>query len=64
MPGDDAGLEPTTQWLVGEWLPRSRREPADAPLIHHFLTDPETVPVDEWVTDILLPLASGTESLR
>ena len=49
-------LEAIDQYLVGEWLPRSGREPADAPLVHHFLTDPEHVPVEQWVTDVLLPL--------
>ncbi|WCT73549.1 AraC family transcriptional regulator [Sphingomonas naphthae] len=54
--GDYDALEAIDQYLVGEWLPASGREPADAPLIHHFLTDPENTPVEQWTTDVLLPL--------
>ena len=59
--GYDA-LQPLSQWLVGEWLPRSGREPGAAPLYHHFHNDPESVPEAEWVTDILLPLAPEQEN--
>lgn len=54
--GSYDALEALDQWLVGEWLPRSGREPADAPLYHHFHNDPETTAEAELVTDILLPL--------
>lgn len=61
--GYDA-LQPLSQWLVGEWLPRSGREPAAAPLYHHFHNDPDSAPEAEWVTDILLPLVPMMETER
>lgn len=54
--GSYEGLEAATQSLVSEWLLSSGREPADFPLLHHFHNDPDQTPVDELVTDILLPL--------
>jgi AraC family transcriptional regulator len=51
-------LEPKTQYLVGEWLPASGREPADFPAFHQFLNDPDHTPVSELLTDVHLPLRS------
>lgn len=53
--GDYDGLEDTDQKLV-EWVLGSGRMPADMPLVHHFLDDPEEVPVGQLRTDILLKL--------
>jgi AraC family transcriptional regulator len=55
-PGSYDGLEAATQIIVGEWLLSSGREPADFPVLHNFLNDPDHTPVDELTTDILLPL--------
>jgi AraC family transcriptional regulator len=60
--GSYDGLEAATQHLVGCWLPASGWDPADFPVLHHFLNDPDATPVEELVTDILLPLASKLES--
>jgi AraC family transcriptional regulator len=54
--GSYAGLEAATQYVVGEWLLSSGREPADFPVFHNFINDPDQTPVDELITDILLPL--------
>ena len=54
--GSYDGLEAANQYLVGEWLLRSDREPQDFPMIHHAHNDPDQTPVEELVTDILLPL--------
>lgn len=54
--GSYDGLEAATQYLVGEWIPNSGREPADFPAFHNFINDPDKTPVDELITDILLPL--------
>jgi AraC family transcriptional regulator len=62
--GSYDGLEATTQNLAGDWLPASGWEPANFPVFHHFISDPDTTPVEELVTDILLPLASTQESSR
>jgi AraC family transcriptional regulator len=57
-PGSYDGLEEATQNIVGEWLLRSGREPADFPVFHSFLNDPDQTPVEELLTDILLPLVA------
>jgi AraC family transcriptional regulator len=62
--GSYDGLEATTQKLVGDWLPGSGWEPANFPVFHHFISDPDATPVEELVTDVLLPLASSQESSR
>jgi AraC family transcriptional regulator len=54
--GSYDGLEAATQYIVGEWLLSSDREPADFPVIHYSHNDPDQTPVEELVTDILLPL--------
>ena len=54
--GSYDGLEAATQHLVGEWLLSSGREPADFPVFHYFQNDPDQTPVEELMTDILLPL--------
>lgn len=64
LPGDYAlwrhegpydGLEASNDRLIDAVL-ASRREPADFPLFHHFLDDPEEVPPEALRTDILLRL--------
>jgi len=54
--GSYDGLEAATQHVVGEWLLSSGREPADFPTFHNFINDPDQTPVDELMTDILVPL--------
>jgi DNA gyrase inhibitor GyrI len=34
----------------------SGEEPAEAPIVHQFLNDPEETPEPDLLTDILLPL--------
>lgn len=58
--GSYDGLEAATQYVVGEWLVSSGREPADFPIIHHAHNDPDQTPVDDLVTDILMPLQEGS----
>ncbi|AJP73021.1 AraC family transcriptional regulator [Sphingomonas hengshuiensis] len=53
--GSHDGLEDATQILV-RWLLASGRMPADAPLFHHALDDPEEVPEPDLRTDILILL--------
>jgi AraC family transcriptional regulator len=55
--GSYEGLEAATQAFVSDWLLRSGHEPADFPIVHHFLNDPDQTPVNELATNILLPLA-------
>jgi AraC family transcriptional regulator len=59
--GSYAQLEEATQKLVGEWLVKSGREPADAPVFHHFHNDPDSTAEADLITDILLPLITHEE---
>ncbi len=44
------------EWLYGEWLTQSGREPDDAPCLEVYLNNPrDTAPAD-LLTDICLPL--------
>lgn len=53
--GSYDGLEAANQQLLG-WLLASGQEPADAPLIHHFLDDPDETATEDLRTDILIRL--------
>jgi AraC family transcriptional regulator len=53
-------LEAATQYVMGEWLLSSSREPADFPIFHNFINDPDQTAVDELMTDILLQLKERT----
>lgn len=55
--GSYDGLEAATQRFLGDWLLHSCHEPADFPIVHQFLNDPDHTPENELATDILLPLA-------
>ena len=50
------------QWLYGEWLVRSGREPADAPVFEAYLNSPVDTPPTELLTEICLPLNAGEGS--
>ena len=54
--GPYEGLGSVHQWLQREWLPKSGKEAADAPVFEEYLNTPgDTAPAD-LVTDICLPL--------
>jgi len=50
------GIDAACAALYRDWLPASGRKPADAPLFHHYLDDPESTPEHALRTDIYLPL--------
>ncbi|NII55999.1 AraC family transcriptional regulator [Luteibacter sp. SG786] len=54
--GPYAGIDAACAALYRDWLPASGREPADAPLFHHYIDDPESTPEHALRTDIYLPL--------
>lgn len=56
--GPYAELEPIYTWLYRDWLPASGEDPADQPPREEYLNDPKTVPPAEWLTAIMLPLAT------
>jgi AraC family transcriptional regulator len=49
-------LPETFARLYGEWLPRSGREPSDAPGFQHYRTTPRETAPQDLVTDIYVPL--------
>lgn len=50
-------LERSYRWLYREWLPTSGFTPADRPPVEQYLNDPRTLPPEEWLTEIRIPLA-------
>jgi AraC family transcriptional regulator len=56
--GSYDGLEAANQHAIDGVL-ASGREPADFPLFHHFLDDPEEVAPEALRTDVLIPLVPG-----
>jgi len=56
--GPYAGLEPTTDALLAEWLPHSGYALRDEPLFHHYLDDPEQTPEAVLRTDVYLPVSA------
>ncbi|NID06167.1 AraC family transcriptional regulator [Luteibacter jiangsuensis] len=54
--GSYVGIDDACAALYRDWLPASGREPADAPLFHHYIDDPEATPEHALRTDIYLPL--------
>ncbi len=54
--GAYADMKPAYDWLYGQWLPKSGREPADAPAIEEYLNTPMNAAPTELLTDICIPL--------
>jgi AraC family transcriptional regulator len=55
--GPYAELHRAYRWLYREWLPQSGEQCADRPCFEEYLNNPRTLPPEEWLTDICLPLA-------
>ena len=51
-----ADLDVAYSWLYHNWLPQSGREPGDAPCFEEYLNDPRSLPPQEWLTAVNLPL--------
>lgn len=54
--GPYSDMRTAYDWLYGEWLVRSGREAADAPVFEDYLNNPREVAPTELLTDICLPL--------
>jgi DNA gyrase inhibitor GyrI len=54
-------LETTDQALI-EWVLGSSQEPADFPIIHHFLDDPDAAPTESLRADALLLLQTKDQA--
>ncbi|HYG90861.1 MAG TPA: AraC family transcriptional regulator [Azospirillum sp.] len=55
--GPYAELESVYRRLYRDWLPQSGETPADRPCFEEYLNSPRTLPPEEWLTEICLPLA-------
>jgi AraC family transcriptional regulator len=55
--GPYANMKAAYQWLYGEWLQESGREPANEPVFEEYLNSPRETPPSELMTKICLPLA-------
>lgn len=55
------GLEEKYDYLYGPWLEASGYGLREAPFYNHYLQDPDTVPPEEWQTDIYLPIEKGEQ---
>ncbi len=53
------GLEEKYDYLYGSWLEVSGYSLREAPFFNHYVQDPDTVPPEEWETDIYLPVEKG-----
>ncbi|WP_164468281.1 AraC family transcriptional regulator [Caulobacter vibrioides] len=58
--GSSDDLRAASRFLYGEWLPRSGREPRDAPFFAQRVSFFPDVPEHEAVTDLFLPLSPRT----
>lgn len=54
--GPYSDMKAAYDWLYGDWLVRSGREAADAPVLEDYLNNPREVAPTELLTDICLPL--------
>ena len=55
--GPYAELDRSFRWFYGEWLPTSGFTPADRPCVEEYLNDCRSLPPEEWLTEIRVPLA-------
>lgn len=56
--GPYTAIKVAYDYLYGDWLPKSGREPEDTPVYEMYLNDPAQVAESELLTDIILPLVS------
>jgi len=60
--GPYADMDAAYHWLYGEWLLKSGREAADAPIYEEYLNNPRDTPPTELLTHISLPLSPAGPS--
>jgi len=54
--GPYEGIEEKYDYLIGSWVSTSNFSLRDHPIFNHYLKDPETVPPDQWETDLYVPI--------
>ncbi len=55
------GLDEKYNYLYGSWLESSGYWLRSAPLYNHYVQDPDSVPPEEWETDIYLPIQEAND---
>lgn len=58
--GPYATMRSAYQWLYGHWLVQSGYEAADSPVFEDYLNNPRDTAPDQLLSDIYLPVVSGT----
>ena len=56
--GPYADMKAAYEWLYGQWLPQSGREPGTGPNLEEYLNNPRDTAPAEVLSDIYLPLAT------
>lgn len=56
--GPYTAIKVAYDYLYGDWLPKSGREPADSPPYEVYINDPADTEESELLTDIVVPLAA------
>jgi len=54
--GPYEGLDAYYDYLYGPWLEKSGYRLREAPAFNNYIQDPDTVPPEEWETDIYIPV--------
>ena len=57
--GPYEGLKEKYAYLYGPWLSSSGHALREQPTYNHYMADPDTLPPEEWETDVYLPVQSG-----
>ena len=55
------GIEDKYDYLYGQWLNSSGYSLREQSFFNHYLQDPDTVPPEEWETDIYVPVDATAE---
>lgn len=59
--GPYEGLEAFYDYLYGPWLETSGYQLREAPAFNNYIQDPDSVPPEEWETDIYIPVEKGSD---
>lgn len=54
--GPYEGIEEKYDYLIGSWVSASEFSLRDHPIFNHYLKDPDTVPPEQWETDLYVPI--------
>lgn len=57
--GAYADMPDTYRWFFGQWVPHHGRQLADAPVVEHYVTNPQVTAPTANRVELMLPLAGG-----